>query len=318
MSKRVIVTDAIFPDVEQERTAAETGGARFESFQCKTAEDVTTAAQGADVAFVQFAPFTDAAAIAMNSGGTVIRYGVGYDNIDVESARTAGLKVGYIPDYCTDEVADHTAALALSLLRRLPGLDASVRAGEWAAVKHAKPLKPFGETVLGFFGMGQIGTAVLALLKAFGFQFIVADPGITDAQAAEQGVRKVHAQTLLAEADLITCHAPATSGTTGFFDAKAFTQMKSTAYLVNTARGQLINETDLATALHDGAIAGAALDVFETEPLPNDSPLRGAPNLTITPHAAWYSDAAIDRLQRLAATDITRALNGEDPRKPVP
>ncbi len=317
-AQRVVVTDTIFPGLAQEQAAAEAHGAAFEGFQCKSADEVVAAVADADVAVVQFAPFTAEAAKAVKPGATVIRYGVGYDNIDVPAARQAGLKIGYVPDYCTDEVADHTAALALALLRKLSGLDASVRAGEWAAVKHSKPLKPFQETIFGFFGIGQIGSAVLQRLKGFGFRFIASDPGLSSDDAAALGVSLVDADTLLATADIITCHAPATDGTTGFFNASAFGRMQPHAMLVNTARGQLINEADLAQALTDGAIAGAGLDVFEREPLPDTSPLRRTPGLILTPHSAWFSDAAIDRLQGLVANDITLALKGEGPRKPVP
>ncbi|MBO6675053.1 MAG: C-terminal binding protein [Rhizobiales bacterium] len=318
MSARVVVTDTIFPNLAQEEAAARAAEADFEGFQCKTADDVAAAVKDADVAVVQFAPFTEAAAKAVKPGATVIRYGVGYDNIDVKAADAAGLKVGYVPDYCTDEVADHTAALALSLLRKLPTLDASVRVGEWAAVKHAKPLKPFGETVFGFFGIGQIGSAVLQRIRGFGFRVIASDPGLTAQEAHALGITLVDADTLLATADIITCHAPATEGTIGFFNAANLAKMQKHALLVNTARGQLINENDLAEALRNGTIAGAALDVFEAEPLPDSSPLRDAPGLILTPHAAWYSEVAIDRLQGLVAEDITLALKGEGPRKPVP
>jgi D-3-phosphoglycerate dehydrogenase len=318
VSARVVVTDTIFPNLAQEEAAAHAASAGFEGFQCKTAEDVAVAVNGADVAVVQFAPFTADAVRAVKPGATVIRYGVGYDNIDVMAAREAGLKVGYVPDYCTDEVADHTAALALSLLRKLPALDASVRAGEWAAVKHSKPLKPFSETTFGFFGIGQIGSAVLARLKGFGFRFIAVDPGLSEDDARAHGITLVDSDTLLATADIITCHAPATAATTEFFNAETMAKMQSHALLVNTARGQLINETDLAEALRSGTIAGAALDVFAAEPLPETSPLREAPGLILTPHSAWYSEAAIDRLQGLVAQDITLALKGEGPRKPVP
>ena len=318
MNARVVVTDAIFPNLDQEEAAAKAAGASFEGFQCKTADDVADVVRDADVAVVQFAPFTEAAAKAVKPGGTVIRYGVGYDNIAVSAAREAGLKLGYVPDYCTDEVADHTAALALSLLRKLPSLDASVRVGEWAAVRHSKPLKPFNETNFGFFGMGQIGSAVLRRIRAFGFNVLATDPGLTAQDAQAQGIRLVDADTLLATADLITCHAPATESTIGFFNAANLAKMQPHAFLVNTARGQLINEADLADALRAGTLAGAGLDVFSSEPLPEDSPLRDAPGLILTPHSAWYSEAAIGRLQGLVAQDITRALNGQEPRKPVP
>ena len=317
MTARVVVTDYTFPLLEQEQAAARSEGADFAAFQCRTAEDVATAVTGADVALVQFAPFGPTAAAALKPGATVIRYGVGYDNIDLAAARSHGLQVGYVPDYCADEVAEHTVSAALSLLRKLPALDASVRAGKWAAAQTARPMKPFGDTVFGFFGLGQIGRSVLKRLTAFGFRFIASDPMLSEAEAAGLGVRLVDADTLLREADVLCLHAPATPQTTGFFNAARLATMQPHAVIINSARGQLIVEDDLADALGRGLIGGAALDVFNVEPLPADSPLRAAPNLLLTPHAAWYSDAAIHRLQGLVAEDITRALRGQAPRKPV-
>ena len=318
MSARVVVTDYTFPDLAQEQAAARAAGAGFSAHQCKSAEDVARAVAGADVAVVQFAAFGPEAAAAVKPGATVIRYGVGYNNIDLASARAAGLRVGYVPDYCTDEVADHTAAAALSLLRKLAPLDASVRRGEWAAVRICKPMKPFSATTFGFFGLGQIGRAVLTRLRGFGFHFIASDPGLSAPDAATLGVALVTPEQLLRQADIVTLHAPATEITTGYFNAARLATMQPHALIVNAARGQLIVEADLAAALVAGTIAGAALDVFHVEPLPADSPLRGAPNLILTPHGAWYSEAAIHRLQELVALDITRALRGEGPRKPVP
>eukprot|EP01037_Dinobryon_pediforme_P021781 gene21781-22750_t len=207
--------------------------------------------------------------------------------------------------------------MALALLRKLRGLDASVRRGEWAAVKHAAPLKPFAETKFGFFGLGQIGRAVLARLAGFGFRFLATDPELTASDAARLGVRPVDPDTLLREADIVSLHAPATEALVGYFNAARLATMQPHAMIVNCARGQLIVEDELAAALGSGAIGGAALDVFGTEPLPRESALRHAPNLILTPHVAWYSDAAIDRLQALVAEDITRALRGEGPRRPV-
>ena len=315
---KVVVTDYTFPTLAQEEAAARAAGADFVAFQCKTPQAVAEAVRGADVAVVQFAAFGPEAVAAVKPGATVIRYGVGYDNIDVNAARVAGLKIGYVPDYCADEVADHTAAAALALLRKLPMLDASVRRGDWAAVKICKPMKAFKDTTFGFFGMGQIGRAVLARLRGFGFSFIAADPGLDQGQAAGLGVTLVDADTLLQTADIISLHAPATPQTIGFFNAARLAQMQPHAMLVNSARGQLIVEDDLAAALTAGTIAGAALDVFGAEPLNPASNLRHAPNILLTPHAAWYSESAIGRLQGLVAEDIARALRGENPRKPVP
>jgi D-3-phosphoglycerate dehydrogenase len=147
---------------------------------------------------------------------------------------------------------------------------------------------------------------------------MAADPGLSDADAMALGVVKVEADQLLREADIVSLHAPATSATTGFFNAARLATMQPHALIVNAARGQLIVEEDLARALSAGVIAGAALDVFHVEPLAMDHPLRMAPNVLLTPHAAWYSEAAIHRLQELVAEDIALALQGKGPRRPVP
>jgi len=315
---RVVVTDYNFPDVTREKAAAENLGAEFVACQCKTAEEVTRAVAGATVTIVQFAPLTADGIAGMAPGGGIVRYGIGYDNIDLPSAFGRGLPVGYVPDYCTAEVADHTASLVLAALRKLPQLDTSVRAGQWAAVAVAKPVKPFAESVVGFLGLGRIGSLVLARLQPFGFRFLVADPQLDDAGASALGATRVDIATLFREVDVLSLHAPATPETTHVVNPKNLAAMKPGAVIVNTARGKLVDEAALADALVRGSIGGAALDVFEVEPLPADSPLRHAPNLMLTPHAAWYSDAAIVKLQELVAGDITRLLGGQPPRCPVP
>lgn len=316
--RKVVVTDYTFPDLPQEKAAAEGAGAAFFAHQAKTAEEVVEAVRGADVVAVQFAPFTKAAIDVLSPGASVIRYGVGYDNIDLAAAREAGVAVGYVPDYCTDEVADHTSASVLTLLRKLVPLDASVRAGKWTAVPVAKPIKPFAETEIGFFGFGQIGRAVHQRLKDFGFRFKVFDPALTAEDAVALGIKLCAADELFAECDLVSLHAPANNATVNYVDAVRLKTMRPSAFIVNAARGQLIVEADIAEALKTGTIAGAALDVFHKEPLSADSPLREAPNLLLTPHTAWYSDAAIGRLQGLVAEDISRALGGRPLRRPVP
>lgn len=315
---RVVVTDYTFPDLDRERAAAAAAGADFEAFQCKTADEVRDALKGATVGVVQFAP-TDATAIAgLADGGALIRYGIGFDNIDVAAANGRGIAVGYVPDYCPDEVADHTSAMLLAQLRKLSALDASVRAGDWAAVKVCKPMKPFSETLVGFFGFGQIGRSVHERLKSFGFAFAVSDPALTDEEAANLGVRKMDPATLMREADVISLHAPTTPDTLHFVDAARLATLKPNAIIVNTARGALIDEAALAAALSDGKIGGAALDVFEAEPLPAASPLRTAPGVLLSPHAAWYSEAAIGQLQQLVADDISSFLTRRVLRRPVP
>lgn len=315
---RVVVTDSSFPDLSREEEAARSGGADFEAFQCRSDSEVASAVAGADAVAVQFASFGRESAASVKPGATVIRYGVGYDNIDLEAAEAAGLRLGYVPDYCAGEVADHAASAILALLRKLPALDASVRRGEWSAVEHARPLKPFDQATVGFFGMGRIAREVRVRLSGFGFRFLACDPALTREQAGEARVELAEPDDLLARSDALSLHAPLTPATRGFLDARRLSLMRPHAVIVNCARGGLIVESALAEALGEGALAGAALDAFEAEPLAPDSPLREAPNLLLTPHAAWYSDAAIGRLQGLVAEDISRALQGRPPRKPIP
>jgi D-3-phosphoglycerate dehydrogenase / 2-oxoglutarate reductase len=314
----VAFTDFTFPDLEYEIAAAEEVGAEVRQVQAKSEAQVMEAARGADVLVVQFASITPRVIDLLAPGARIIRYGVGYDNVDVGHARERGVDVAYVPDYCTDEVAEHTTALLLALLRKLLPLHEGVRSGTWSAVSLAAPILPFSATTIGFVGLGRIGSTVLERLRPHGFRFLVFDPHLDAEHATRLGFQAVTFDELLREADAITLHAPLTKDTRHVIDAAALQRMKRTAFVVNTSRGELIDADALAAALREGVIAGAALDVFEREPLPEDAPLRDAPNLLLSPHAAWYSTHAIQRLQRLVADEIKRAVRGEPPRCPVP
>lgn len=318
MTRRVVVTDNNFARLDAETAAAASVGAELVAMQCQNVEAVREALLGADVAVVQFASVDVAAIAGMAPGGRLIRYGVGYNNIDVAAARASGRDVAYVPDYCTDEVADHTATLALALLRRIGALDASVRAGGWNVLETAPEIRVTRDIVVGFLGLGRIGRATLARLSLFGFQFVVHDPILSSSDAQALGATKLDQAQLIANADVLILHLPLTEGTRHIIDAAALRAMKQGSALVNTARGGLIDEVALADAIASGHIGGAALDVFETEPLPATSPLLQVKGIILTPHAAWYSSTALDRLQHLVADEITRALTGQPPRCPVP
>lgn len=318
MSADVVITDATFPDVDRERAAAESLGASFELCDCRTPEDVAAAVKGAKVAVVQFAELNAEAVGGLAPDATVIRYGVGYNNLDVAAMNKRNIQGVYVPDYCTSEVADHTAAMILAKLRKLEAFDTSVRAVDWAALKIAKPMKAFSDTKIGFFGFGRIAQAVAERLVPFGFQFLASDPMFDTTENNPLKAKSVSFDELIREADCISLHAPATPETIGRMNADVFAKMKPTSYLVNSARGDLIDEAALAAALTNGEIAGASVDVFLQEPLPADSPLRDAPSLTMSPHAAWYSDVAVESLQSLVADEVTRALSGNPARCPIP
>ncbi len=315
---KIALTDAAFPDVEQERAVALRHGADFVAAKSTGKADLLAAADGANVLVVQFAAADADVLGALAPGARVVRYGIGLDNIDLSFAKDRGIPVAYVPDYATGEVADHTATLALTLARRVAALDASVRAGEWDAVGAAGAVRAFDMTTVGFLGFGRIGMGVWQRLKAFGVSGIVHDPYADPQAMAEAGVRQVSLDELFAQADILTLHAPLTAANRHVVNAASLAAMKPSAYLVNTARGGLVDPAALADALAGGTIAGAALDVFEEEPLPASSVLRGAPNLLLTPHAAWYSTSAIRRLQAMAADEIDRHFTGQAPRCPAP
>jgi D-3-phosphoglycerate dehydrogenase len=276
------------------------------------------ASQGADVLLVQFAQVTRQAIEALAPNAAIVRYGLGLDNIDLQSAQCRGVRVAYVPDYATGEVADHTAALILTALRKIIPLDRSVRAGMWDPVGVCRPLQSFAQSVAGFIGFGRIGLEVYARLKPFGFSGIVSDPYASATTLESLGAQAVDLDTLFSTADVITLHAHMTHATKHVVNAARLRLMKPTAVIVNTARGGLIDTLALEEALAEQRIAGAALDVFEAEPLPADSRLRLFPNVILTPHAAWYSAQSAERVQALAADEVDRHLSGQPARCPAP
>jgi D-3-phosphoglycerate dehydrogenase / 2-oxoglutarate reductase len=315
---RVPVTDYTFPTLAPEQTVLAKIGATVEGHQCKTEDEVIVVVKDAKVILAQFAPITRRVLEHLGTGATVVRYGVGVDNIDLKAAKELGVKIAYVPDYCLDEVADHTVALMLSLLRQLPTLNKGVREGRWDGIQMAKPLLPLNQVAVGFIGFGRMGQAVLSRLKAFGCKFLVHDPFLNPDKAKDLAVTLTDLQTVLETSDAITLHAPLTEETRHLMNIERLALMKSTAVLVNTARGGLIDPNALANALNTNQLRAAGLDVFEKEPLPEDSPLRSAKNLLLTPHLAWYSETAIERLQRLAAEEVARALQQQPLRCPYP
>lgn len=314
--KRVVVTDYTFPGLHAEEAATRENGAKFAAFNCKTEEEVLDVARDADVLVVQFAPISKKVIDALTPDAVLIRYGVGYDNIDVPYALKSGRKVCYVPDYCLSEVADHAVSLLLAQLRHLKDLDASVRRQEWQGVQIARGMKAFDKTQVGFIGLGRIGQAALVRLKPFGFRLCAHDPYLDDAHMEALGIEGMSLDRLLRTSDALMLHLPLTKETRHIINAQTIAAMKQDCVIINCSRGDLIDEAALADALSAGRVR-AGLDVLSVEP-PVGSPLLGAPNSVLTPHIAWYSESAISNLQRLVADEINRALRNLAPRCPVP
>lgn len=248
----------------------------------------------------------------LGSCRVIAHYGVGVDRIDVEAADLAGIFVCNVPDYGVEEVADHAMMLLLAGVRWLPDLERTVRAGGWG-VADARPLARLRGLTLGILGLGRIGSAVARRATAFGLRVIAADPYAPEDRFRTLSVAPVDFRSLLSQSDVISLHAPLTAETRGLIDRVALASAKPGVVLVNTSRGAVIDELALIEALDRGIVSAAGLDVFETEPLPAESPFRGHPRVILTPHAAYFSESSIVDMQAGAARQIVSAFAGRTP-----
>lgn len=236
----------------------------------------------------------------------VVVTSMGWDHVDVDAARGRGVAVAGIEPYCVDEVAEHTIALVLDLLRGVTRLDASVRAGRWDGASIGRPVA--GST-LGLIGLGRIGAAVAWRAAALGMAVSAFDPALGDGTGAPGTVQTAGSlEALVAGSDVVSLHVPLSAATAGLVDAALLARFRPQSFLVNVSRGEIVTEAALGAALREGRLAGAALDVLTHEPPAADDPALGFPATVITPHAAWYSPAAIERLSRSAGQSLARAL----------
>ena len=224
------------------------------------------------------------------------RFGLGVDNIDLPAAKEKGIAVNYVPDYCIREVSDHAMALLLALIRKIPLSNKLVQAGRWE-MPAVVPIRRIEGTVLGLVGFGNIPRLVAPKAQAFGIKVVAYDPYAKPELFKAAGVESVDFDTLLVASDYVSVHAPLMPATRGLINAAAFGKMKKGAYIVNTARGPLIDEAALIAALDAGQVGGAALDVVASEPLAKDLPLLGRDNVIVSPHTAFYSIEALNELQ---------------------
>ena len=255
-------------------------------------------------------PYTERVFAAAPALRVVARLGVGYDKVDVDAATRHGVIVAMAFGTNHESVADYAFALMIGLASRLLPHHRSVAAGDWAGGFHAGLA---GRTV-GIVGLGRIGQAVAARCRGFGTRILGTDPVVDTGEAAARGITLVPLDQLLAEADFVSLHAPRTPATQHMIDAAALARMKPTAFLVNTARGGLIDEAALHAALTQGRIAGAGLDVFETEP-PVGSPLLGLDNVILAPHAAGLDEGAEAAMAARCIDHILAVHRGDAPRR---
>jgi D-3-phosphoglycerate dehydrogenase len=317
MSRTLIaVTDSPFPSLDPALAALKRVDPELRMAKSASADDILVVARDADAMLVTYAKLPGELLKQLKRCKVIGRFGLGVDNIDTPAAAQLGITVTYVPDYCLREVSDHAMALLLALARKIPFSNRLVQSGRWE-VPPIVPLRRLEGQVLGLVGFGNIPRALAPKAAAFGLKVITHDPFVSADVARALGVENTSFEDLLDRSDFVSVHAPLLPATRGLMNADAFARMKKGAFLVNTARGPLVDETALVAALDSGHLAGAALDVVTVEPLAKDSPLLGRDNVILTPHTAFYSVEALEELQTKCASDVARVLSGEAPVYPV-
>jgi D-3-phosphoglycerate dehydrogenase len=299
---KVLVTDSDYPSLDIEADVLAAAGHQLLTASCKTPDDVIEAAAGVDALLVQYAPITAAVFEALPRLGLVSRYGVGVDVVDLETAARHGVWVCNVPDYGTAEVALHAVAMLLALLRNLAGHDREVRAGHWNYQLGGELRRPDSLT-LGVVGLGRIGRMTAERAAPWFGAAVGYDPYLPDSEWPER-LERLDLPDLFASSSAITLHLPLTEATRGLVGTDLLERMPMGSYLVNTARGGLVDLDALLRALQSNRLAGVALDVFPQEPPPKEHPLLTHPRALITPHVGWYSIDSEVELRRKAAQNI--------------
>lgn len=307
----VAITDYTFPSVDVEEAILQQVGAQVRAGNDKQAAALKTLVGDADAVITQFAPLTAEVIAAMQRARVIVRYGIGVDNVDLEAARQRGIPVCNVPDYCIDEVADHTLAFILSVTRQVVPNTLHIRDGKWGLAVPLDQLRTLRDQTVGIVGFGRIGREVALRLAPFKCRRLVFDAFVPAEHVCAAGCEPVSLDELLKQSDIITLHCPSTPQTRKLVNADSIGRMKRGAVVINLARGDLIDTPALTSALQSGQVSAAAIDVCDPEPIPADSPLRSLPNVVAASHIASASPKAVRTLRETAARIAVMALNGE-------
>ena len=317
MTKKIVTAgDRVylkFFDLEFFHEKAREAGARLVPFKGFKDERFMGEIADADALVLIDRPVRRAHIEVMKSCKIILALEVGYDFIDVAAATEKGIIVSNVPVYCTNQVAVHAFSLLLAVQRKIKILSAHTSKGKWD-YNVCKPLYEIDRGVLGIIGLGRIGRAVVPKAKGFGMEIVAYDPYLSDDIFRLMGVQRCYELgELLEAADYVTLHVPLTGETHRMMEEREFSLMKREAIIINTCRGKVVDETALHKALKRGQIAGAGLDVLETEPPAEDNPLLHMENVIVTPHVAWYSEDSMERLKVMGMDEVIRVLNGKRP-----
>jgi D-3-phosphoglycerate dehydrogenase / 2-oxoglutarate reductase len=312
MAFKAVFVEHDYTSVELDRQIIEAAGGQFVDADRYPLEEAWAMCAAADAVMVRRVRVTREMISKLRKCQLLVRYGIGVDIIDLEAATERGIIVSHVPTYCQDEVSTHAICLMLACVRRLVPTLEQVRKGGWD-VHGSDPVYRLAGKIVGLVGFGTLAQTVARKLQGWDLRIIATDPYVEADIARKLNVELLPFETLLRESDIVSLHAPLLPETTHLMNDKTFALIKRGALLVNTARGAIVREESLLQALKSGQLNCAGLDVFETEPLPADSPLRRHPRVVVTDHMAWYSEESQRDLQQSAAREVGRMCAGKLP-----
>jgi D-3-phosphoglycerate dehydrogenase / 2-oxoglutarate reductase len=314
---KVVINYQEYSDVEiEKKVLQQLPGVNIVESHTRKAEEFIPEVRLADGVIAQYGPLHAEVIAAMTCCKVISRYGIAVDTIDLAAAKAKGITVCNVPFYCLDEVSNHALALIFALHRKILTGDRLTRENQYK-LQRIQPIPRLSDLAIGLVGFGSIPRVLANKIKHIFARIMVFDPFVHRDQLASHGVEAVELEQLFHESDFISIHATSNPKTRHMVNKKLLSLMKPSAYLINTSRGALIDEPALVDVLRERRIAGAGLDVFETEPLPPDSPLLQLDNVILTHHYAWYSEGAIRELKETAALEVLRVLSGKEPHHEV-
>jgi D-3-phosphoglycerate dehydrogenase len=308
---KIALTDWTFLDLDFETKFMEAAGINLVARQCKTEAELIALVADADAVMTQFVKITAPVIAAMRQARCIVRYGIGVDSIDLDAARARQIPVCNVPDYCIDEVADHTLAFMLACTRQVLPNTLYLRSGQWGLPVPLTALQSLRHCTVGVVGYGRIGRAVVQRLLAFNCRVLVHDPVVPAGVVEQSGAKRADLNALLAESDIVTLHCPSTSQTRRMLNADTFGRMKAGAIFINVGRGDLVDSAALMTALESGRLSAAALDVFDPEPIPADHPIHQRSNVLLSPHIASASPTSVHQLRESVARTAVLGATGQ-------
>ncbi len=314
---KILIIDDRFKDYSEEKKVLKEIVPEIKTIKNTETERIIREVEDADAVIVNLFPISNKIIEKMKKCRVISRYGVGYDNIDVSSATDAGIWVANVPDYSVEDVSDHALALLMSCVRKIPFKDRSIREGKWN-LHDFQPVHRIKNRTIGIVGYGRIAKAFHRKISGLGFaRVLVYDPYVSMEEVNKMGGEKVDFNTLLKNSDYISIHVPLNDKTRKMFSWNEFTVIRDRSTIINTSRGNIIDEEALIDALKTGKLECAGLDVFGEEPLPENHPFKEIDNVVLTDHTAYYSEESIKELKEKAAKNVLSVLKYGRPIYPV-